>query len=65
MRQRPLMLHAVIAALLTAATLTAPVWAAEFPNRPVTVLIGFPPGTSTDAVARIIGRAGAWPMACS
>ena len=50
------MQHAVMAALLTAATLTAPVWAAEFPNRPVTVLIGFPPGTSTDAVARIIGE---------
>ncbi|ARU06668.1 transcriptional initiation protein Tat [Comamonas serinivorans] len=30
--------------------------AADYPSRPVTVLIGFPPGTSTDAVARIIGE---------
>lgn len=30
--------------------------AAEYPDKPITVLLGFPPGTSTDSVARIIGE---------
>jgi len=29
--------------------------AADYPSQPVTIVVGFPPGTSTDAVARIIG----------
>ncbi|OZI31111.1 transcriptional initiation protein Tat [Bordetella genomosp. 10] len=34
----------------------APAVAGDFPQRPVTILVGFPPGTSTDNVARIIGE---------
>ncbi|OZI53373.1 Bug family tripartite tricarboxylate transporter substrate binding protein [Bordetella genomosp. 4] len=40
-------------AFITAAPQAA---AQDYPQRPVTIVIGFPPGTSTDAVARIIGE---------
>lgn len=30
--------------------------AAEYPDKPISVLVGFPPGTSTDSVARILGE---------
>lgn len=30
--------------------------AAEYPDKPITIMVGFPPGTSTDSVARIIGE---------
>ena len=30
--------------------------AADYPDKPISVLVGFPPGTSTDSVARIIGE---------
>lgn len=30
--------------------------AADYPDKPITILVGFPPGTSTDSVARIIGE---------
>lgn len=30
--------------------------AADYPEKPISVLVGFPPGTSTDSVARIIGE---------
>jgi len=30
--------------------------AADYPDKPITVLLGFPPGTSTDSVARILGE---------
>jgi len=39
------------AALMTAGIAQA----AGYPSQPVTIVVGFPPGTSTDAVARIIG----------
>ena len=31
-------------------------YANDFPNKPITFVIGFPPGTSTDSIARIIGE---------
>lgn len=34
----------------------ATTYAADYPNKAVTILVGFPPGTSTDTVARIIGE---------
>src|SRR5262249_57298429 len=39
-----------------AAVVAAPLEAAaqDYPNRPVTLIVNFPPGGSTDAVARII-----------
>lgn len=30
--------------------------AADYPDKPISILVGFPPGTSTDSVARIIGE---------
>lgn len=29
---------------------------ADYPDKPISILVGFPPGTSTDSVARIIGE---------
>src|SRR5262249_56780600 len=34
---------------------TMPAWAQSFPERPVRMLVGFPPGGTVDTVARIIG----------
>ncbi len=30
--------------------------AADYPDKPISILVGFPPGTSTDSVARILGE---------
>src|SRR6185436_15162118 len=35
---------------------TATIWAQGFPQRPVTLIVPFPPGGSTDTAARIIGE---------
>lgn len=49
------------AGLLTAAVTTmlsvasAPVFAQDFPSKPVKIIVPYPPGGGTDAVARIIG----------
>ena len=44
--------RAVLSALaLTAATLTAS--AQDFPNRPITIVLPYPPGASTEQVARM------------
>ena len=40
------------AALLLTIPAAAP--AQDYPNRPITMIVGFPPGGSTDAAARII-----------
>ena len=47
--------HAVALALLCTMP-AAGVLASDYPSKPVTILVGFPPGTSTDAVARLIGE---------
>ena len=41
-------------ALLAVIALTVPVDAQDYPARPVTMIVGFPPGGSTDATARIL-----------
>jgi len=51
---RRAMIRALCASAMIAATPAA--FAQSYPQRPVTIVIGFPPGTSTDAVARIIGE---------
>ncbi|MCD0502304.1 Bug family tripartite tricarboxylate transporter substrate binding protein [Bordetella petrii] len=37
-------------------SVAGPASAADYPSGPVTFVVGFPPGTSTDAIARIIGE---------
>src|SRR5580765_1394567 len=41
-------------ALLAVAALIACVHAEDYPARPITMIVGFPPGGSTDATARIL-----------
>jgi tripartite-type tricarboxylate transporter receptor subunit TctC len=46
-----------IVILATWASLTLSVaQALDYPDKPISILIGFPPGTSTDAIARVIGE---------
>jgi tripartite-type tricarboxylate transporter receptor subunit TctC len=40
--------------LLAAALLAAPLHAQDYPNKPVRMVVGFPPGGGTDVVARIL-----------
>src|SRR3981189_1089 len=48
-----------LAAALLAACLPAigPAWSQSYPNRPITMVVPFPPGGATDAIARIIQSA--------
>lgn len=50
--------RAVLAAwVLAVPSVTFPVLAqSDYPNRPVTILVGFPPGTATDSVARLLAE---------
>jgi tripartite-type tricarboxylate transporter receptor subunit TctC len=44
------------AAATVAASLAAPAWAqAAWPSGPVRIIVGFPPGGGTDALARVVG----------
>jgi tripartite-type tricarboxylate transporter receptor subunit TctC len=54
---RPMKPLAVIAAALISAAATASTaWAqADYPNRPVKLIVGFPPGSSADIAARVVG----------
>jgi tripartite-type tricarboxylate transporter receptor subunit TctC len=47
------MTRIVLAALLFATTLAH----AQYPNKPVKLIVGFPPGGSADPTTRIIGSA--------
>ncbi|HYG42091.1 MAG TPA: tripartite tricarboxylate transporter substrate binding protein, partial [Bordetella sp.] len=56
------LLGAVLAAALGLGLSGAPVQAAEFPDRPVRMVVPFGPGTTTDTIARIIADAMAKPL---
>ncbi len=43
-------------ALICAATAAQPVWSADWPARPVTIIVPFPPGGNTDSMARILAQ---------
>lgn len=49
-------LPVVIALLAALATASLPVVAQDYPHRPITLIVPFPPGGSTTIVARIIGE---------
>ena len=44
----------LLAACLMAGVLPAPAGAQDYPNRPIKVVVGFPPGGGTDVAARIV-----------
>jgi tripartite-type tricarboxylate transporter receptor subunit TctC len=50
------MTRLAIALLLAAAFLLSPAQAQDFPTRPITVVIPFPPGGSADPLMRVIGQ---------
>src|SRR5262245_9434956 len=44
-----------LAAAAALAVLVAPAWSQAYPNKPLRMIVGFPPGGGTDVVARVIG----------
>src|SRR5579862_6282426 len=52
---------AVVASAITAALLAPAIGADDYPNRPVTIIVPFPPGASNDLLGRfeadVLGRA--------
>ena len=47
-------LSAAVAALFVAGVVSVPAIAQDYPNKPVKILVGTPPGSSTDLAARIV-----------
>src|SRR5712691_8941958 len=50
------MLRRLAVALSLVASLLAPAHAADYPTRPVTLVVAFTPGGPSDVLARIVGR---------
>jgi len=49
-------IRSLLAAGIACLAVTAPVFAQEWPTRPVTLVVPFPPGGGTDIVARLIAN---------
>jgi hypothetical protein len=47
---------AIVLAALLAGALSMPALAQDYPNRPIKVVVGFPPGGGTDTAARVIAQ---------
>jgi len=47
----------LLSALAALATLASPVAFAQYPNKPIKLIVGFPPGGGSDAAARLTGAA--------
>ena len=56
MNRKQLFLSAVICAMGAAAWLPAMAQENAFPNKPITLVIPYPPGGATDVLGRLIGK---------
>ena len=45
-----------LAAVAAALPVASPGWAQTYPSRPITIVIAFPPGGSTDVIGRILSE---------
>ena len=59
---RPASIAACAAALVAVVALAGPGGAETFPSRPITMMVGFPPGGPTDTLARIVADAMQGPL---
>lgn len=47
---------AILIAVFSIGIMAAPLWAQSYPNKPIRLVLPFPPGGSTDILGRIIGQ---------
>jgi tripartite-type tricarboxylate transporter receptor subunit TctC len=56
MRFPPIWIRTSLIAVAALLAISTPVRAAEYPSRPVTLVVAFPPGGPSDVLARIVGK---------
>lgn len=56
MRLRAVTAGAVLAVIVALVALVAPASAADYPNRPITLIVPYPPGGGVDAMARVVAQ---------